>query len=522
MSLRQSITKIQRKELRHFAQQNPEFRQSELRNWFETNFRQKISQSTVSESLSPKFQDLDSDVHLLEAKRKRKPEHPDIEEQLICWIQLTQENIMPSHGILSAQAKLLWDLVHPESDPRPSFSTGWLVGFIKRNKTRFTRAPEIESAIDLEEESPKDDDVHMLIKNYHPANVYKCDTTHLFWKLSPDNSANIHRLGNTGNNTDRFAIHLCSNIDGTDKLEPLVVGKVGKPRAFINAKVNSQSLGCHWRHSQSGNITVDILREWLVEFDHRCVRTGKKVILLLEFSMANASAQALKNDPLRNTTLRIIPHLKLLAHRSLEHQIIGCFKVLYRTRYLRYMYVEFSANRDYLNTITELQAVKWCVQSWACMLPEMIRNCWQNTGLSNSAEIMFQKPSQISEIYTLMYALSERGCIHRAMPIEKFLNPEGEDFAVDHNTAVDEFTRGSFRITRQEYEEDQSEETPLVSHRDAMFCLDQLWTYVMQQKNSSPVYFEGFSQLEDRLFHRWYAASEEQMSLNIFGRSYKN
>ena len=55
------------------------------------------------------------------------------------------------------------------------------------------------------------------------------------------------------------------NADGTEKLEPIIIGKAKKPRAF-NKKTGNK-LGFYYRNNAKAWMTTSLYQEWLQDWD---------------------------------------------------------------------------------------------------------------------------------------------------------------------------------------------------------------------------------------------------------------
>lgn len=135
---RNSLTLDQRRALRRWANEQPT-RPSHKAciEWFFSKYNQHISQSTVSHSLSPKYQRLDAvngDGPQLSGSRLRFGNWPDIEKMVLLWyqqIQSTGRN--PTNEELGEKAKLIFmSLPRYRDEKPPEFSPGWIHRFKKR------------------------------------------------------------------------------------------------------------------------------------------------------------------------------------------------------------------------------------------------------------------------------------------------------------------------------------------------------------------------------------------------------
>ena len=68
----------------------------------------------------------------------------------------------------------------------------------------------------------------LIIDKYAPECVYSADETGLFFKALPDRSLIMTKETCKGGkrSKERFTVLLCTNMIGTDKLQPLVVRKL--------------------------------------------------------------------------------------------------------------------------------------------------------------------------------------------------------------------------------------------------------------------------------------------------------
>ncbi|OTB06289.1 hypothetical protein M426DRAFT_55519 [Hypoxylon sp. CI-4A] len=131
---RHSLTLDQRRALRRWAQSQPN-RPSHKAciEWFYSQFGQSISQSTISHSLSPKYQRLDND-NQFSGSRLRFGNWPDVEKLVLLWHRKTQMNGRnPSNEELAEKAKAIFSaLPRYKDETPPEFSPGWIHRFKKR------------------------------------------------------------------------------------------------------------------------------------------------------------------------------------------------------------------------------------------------------------------------------------------------------------------------------------------------------------------------------------------------------
>lgn len=131
---RHSLTLDQRRALRRWANsQTVRPSHKACIEWFQSQYHQTISQSTVSHSLSPKYARLDGDPQL-SGSRLRFGNWPDVEKLVLLWHQQMQQNGRhPSNEELAEKAKSIFAaLPRYKDETPPEFSPGWIHRFKKR------------------------------------------------------------------------------------------------------------------------------------------------------------------------------------------------------------------------------------------------------------------------------------------------------------------------------------------------------------------------------------------------------
>ena len=140
---RHSINNGQRKALRDKARTLPRGRQKELNEWFQENYGHSPSQSTISESLSKRYDWLDGPNAVVDVDAvKLRPSHwPELEAALIRWYREKEGPGPPTHAMIVAQAAIMWDQLEAyRGRALPQFSNGWVDGFKRRNGLKMRRS----------------------------------------------------------------------------------------------------------------------------------------------------------------------------------------------------------------------------------------------------------------------------------------------------------------------------------------------------------------------------------------------
>jgi hypothetical protein len=137
---RTAITKEQKRQLRvwYFAHAKPPGH-SAAAAWFQTRFKLKIRQSTISKALSAQYKYLDTEGELKgNAIWNTKPRWPELDEVLFAWQQTL--DCVPSQDSIVEKAQIAWPQLYPNVPP-PSFSNGWLQRFKDRHHIKIRTKP---------------------------------------------------------------------------------------------------------------------------------------------------------------------------------------------------------------------------------------------------------------------------------------------------------------------------------------------------------------------------------------------
>ena len=80
-----------------------------------------------------------------------------------------------------------------------------------------------------------------LLARYSAEDIYNVDEVGLFYKLLPDRTYTMKEEDSHGgkNSKERITLLLGSNLTGTDKVKPLVIGKSVKPRCFHRVNIDT-------------------------------------------------------------------------------------------------------------------------------------------------------------------------------------------------------------------------------------------------------------------------------------------
>ncbi|UYV83830.1 TIGD4 [Cordylochernes scorpioides] len=215
-----------------------------------------------------------------------------------------------------------------------------------------------------------------IISNYACKDIFNADETGLFWRLLPDKTLHFKGETCTGGKAskERITILLCCNMDGSEKMQPLVIGKAKQPRCFRGIK----HLPVQYEANQKAWMTGLLFESWVRHIDKKMAGQHRQIILLLD----NCGAHPPDMQGLTNTHIAFLPPNTTSMLQPCDQGIIRNFKMIYRTRLMRKYLTAYDAGTAL--TINLKQAVDIISVAWNDVLPATISNCWHHSGIIKS------------------------------------------------------------------------------------------------------------------------------------------
>ena len=192
-------------------------------------------QSTVTKILQQKqLLEQEQKGISLKSQRQREPNWMAMEQALITWInQALAHNLTITDEIVRMKAKDFAAAIYTSSDnllSSFSASDGWLSEFKTRYSFKSYRLlGEAASAPvqDLDETRSK---LRETLAKFQLEDIFNADETGLFFRLLSNQTLATSSHKGTKKDKERITGFLTSNVTGTEKLKPIVIGKFVQPR----------------------------------------------------------------------------------------------------------------------------------------------------------------------------------------------------------------------------------------------------------------------------------------------------
>ncbi|EPX72224.1 ARS-binding protein [Schizosaccharomyces octosporus yFS286] len=478
---RQVITKNEKKELRRFyfgCVEKPS--QQKLMAWFKEKFDKELSQPSVSQILSSKYDFLDETSSETSEKPNILPaKYPVLESALVEWIQRTQKSdIDINEEVIRKVACELWKKIPAYSNlPTPEFSSNWLKRFQKHPSNLHENVKVADS-----------DMIYEFVKHYPLEDVYSFDEVGLLWKLVPDKPPSIEFTNGIRREKARVSIAMCCNALGTDKLPLWIIGYSKEPRAFRSARVNIHALDVEWRSNGTAQINNIIMQEWLIWFDQKM--SGRKVLLLLDRLSAHECAveNIRRTRSFQNIAILWLPRSSNLTQNPYSMGIFRNFKECYRNYWLQYMMEQISLGRDPLKAVNILKAIHWMVAAWNFDVSNSsIAFSFQRSGIigikENYSDV--KPPSSAIQASEKLKSLFSQFTDIKYQSIDRFIDPV-EESVVDEDADITDQIAAEF-LKDRDFESDEEEEYFVsITIKEAMQYVSILQQFEEQQETPNP------------------------------------
>ena len=213
------------------------------------------------------------------------------------------------------------------------------------------------------------------LENYKPQDVFNVDETGLFWKFLPDKTFTFRGECCRGGkkSKERITVMICRNMDGSEKLQPLVIGKYASPRCFKHAK----KLPVEYFANSSAWMTREIFQQWLLSFDKKMQEQNRHVLLVMD----NCSVHKVQDMHLAAVKILFLPANATPKLQPCDVGIIRNVKVQYRTEMVRNLLANVDGGgkaRDYKMSLFD--AVHFLKRSWDKVTPGTIINSFNHAG----------------------------------------------------------------------------------------------------------------------------------------------
>ncbi|UYV65953.1 hypothetical protein LAZ67_3005994 [Cordylochernes scorpioides] len=196
-------------------------------------------------------------------KRDHDGEFPEIEEALFRWIRQANAMKLAINGNILKEKAILLALKMGQDNFEAS--NGWLEKFKARRNIAFKPLHGEAGSVDANSVATwKGGIIPLLLAKYSPQDIFNADETRLFYKLLPNQTMTIRGEKCEGGkkSKERITVLVCCNMNGSEKLPLLYIGKYRRPRCFHGMNIPS-----NYYFNKKAWMTGAIFTDWLKKLD---------------------------------------------------------------------------------------------------------------------------------------------------------------------------------------------------------------------------------------------------------------
>ncbi|NXG75390.1 TIGD4 protein, partial [Baryphthengus martii] len=427
-------------------------------------------------------------------KRLRTAFYSDLEEALVKWYRIAQCFNVPVNGrMLRLKAN---DFAQKLGHSDFKCSNGWLDRFKSRYGLVF-RAQPGDAAASTVVDAPTlwYQNVLPYLNDYQPKNVFYIQETALLYQLLPHNTfafkgetCSVGKLSK-----ERITVVGGTNMDGSEKLPLLVIGKNKSPHSFKDVK----SLPVDYEANDVALMTSEVFEQWMHKLDDRFQAQQRRVVILADSLPAHTEVKNLKSVKLvfsppdsscLATNQGVIRSLKVKYRRCLIERFVDCVE----------------GNKEFMLTL--LDAIEMLYRCWGEVTPETIVKNYSEAGFKLETQANGNNAEVESDFALIAHAQAAGVEFPEGLSLEEYASledglitykmPTSNERLCAKKSTSDE--AGTFLDDEDEAEGNrfQGTEQTLPSKSEALSALDTLRKFLGSQDTSDSLH-DSLADLEN-------------------------
>ncbi|KAG8507307.1 Tigger transposable element-derived protein 4 [Galemys pyrenaicus] len=309
-------------------------------------------------------------------KRLRTAFYTDLEEALMRWYRIAQCLNVPVNGpMLRLKAN---DFAQKLGHNDFKCSNGWLDRFKSRYGLVFRAQPVEATGTSVDPSTVWHQNVlPYYLNDYNPKNVFNIKETGLLYRMLPTNTfafkgetCSIGKLCK-----DRITLVVGTNMDGSEKLPLLVIGKNRSPHCFKGIK----SLPVYYEANRMAWMTSDVFEQWMRQLDEKFQAQQRRVVIFVDSFPAHPEVKNLKS-----IELAFFPSCLSSKFIAMKQGVIKNLKIKYRCCLIKKFLSSVESSREF--TFSLLDAVDTLHLCWRAVTPETIVKSYEEAGFKFQKE----------------------------------------------------------------------------------------------------------------------------------------
>lgn len=337
-----------------------------------------IAPSTITLIIKNRAKISNIDV-LSSRKRVRTCSYEDVNEAILRWFEAARSNNLPLSGNLIREKAL--QFAKELNCPDFQASNGWLESWKTRNQVVYKTISGESSSVNQGDCDVWIENVlNKILQKFEPKDIFNCDETGLFFKCLPSKTLAFKGDKCFGVKTSKERVTLLAgaNMDGTEKLKLLLIGKSKNPRCLRGLK----SLGLEYTHNNKAWMTGEIFGNWIKAIDKEMKAQKRKIVMFVDNCPAHPPAIG---KTLKNVELVFFPPNATAKLQPMDQGIIKNIKVHYRKRIIRKIFASMENNPQLNTLITLRDCINEITKVWSGdVTKKTIENCFAKAGFKTN------------------------------------------------------------------------------------------------------------------------------------------
>ncbi|CAF2118605.1 unnamed protein product [Rotaria magnacalcarata] len=176
-------------------------------------------------------------------------------------------------------------------------SNGWLEKFRNRHTISFRTINGESASVDDSTVEEWTQRLSTILDGFNENDVFNAAETGLFYRATPDRSLVLSKeeckCGKKSK--ERLTVLLCSNLTGTEKLKPVVIGRSQRPRCFKNITTSKSYLSPGYQIELQKLVTHIITQCTLAQTADQISITVLDAIKWIDLSWENVTENTIRN-----------------------------------------------------------------------------------------------------------------------------------------------------------------------------------------------------------------------------------
>lgn len=404
-------------------------------------------------------------------KRQRASPYENVEKALLTWVKCARSQNAPISWMILKQKSM--EIASELGEKNFTASNGFLQRFNSRHKLTFKRICGEAANCDIEGlKEWKESVLTDILERYTPSDVYNLDECGLFYRVMPNKTLSFKDEKCVGGkkSKERLTVLLGSNMDGSEKLTPLVIGKFLKPRCLKNCK----SLPVIYEANKKAWMTTDIWMKIIYRLDAKFAKQNRHVAIIADNCSAHCAI-----DGLTSIELIFLPPNSTSVSQPMDQGIIQNFKVHYRNLLLKDMISSIDKKENFF--VSVFHAICYIDKGWNMVSKKTIENCFKHAGfikqeIGNETQAEQEESSDDEDmpLAELCQMLRNRGCEVDEATYARI----DTDVATACEVSVSDIISQVLNLNPEgSDEEDDTAEIKLVTKAEALKALDSLRSF---------------------------------------------